>query len=357
MVMQTMLSSAPNRNSAPDLSRQPSIYSLTLEEIQNAINDPGKTFGSMNMDEFLKNLWTAEESQAMVAAMNSSAENTNLARQSSLQRLNSVSLPPSLSRKTVEDVWKDIQRQSLADLTDGQPHRPQQQKRQVTLGEMTLEDFLVRAGAFREDADANSQMTNGGSTMCLYSAGMPSAGVVSNNLPPPMDPLTSPSLSTDWMNFGSHHQHQQMLQQAEAAAAAVKRGLAPPPLMTPSGNSSLYDGLADTSGLSQDALASTLALSPAISDYAMHGRKRYTSEVVVEKTVERRQKRMIKNRESAARSRARKQAYTVELEAEVTKLKEENARLKQQQALESRLPETRHSQQEKVRVLRRVRSW
>ncbi|KAG6647188.1 hypothetical protein CIPAW_07G061800 [Carya illinoinensis] len=40
---------------------------------------------------------------------------------------------------------------------------------------------------------------------------------------------------------------------------------------------------------------------------------------------------MIKNRESAARSRARKQAYTNELELEVAHLMEENARLKKQQ--------------------------
>ncbi|KAH7295352.1 hypothetical protein KP509_27G043400 [Ceratopteris richardii] len=48
----------------------------------------------------------------------------------------------------------------------------------------------------------------------------------------------------------------------------------------------------------------------------------------LEKVVERRQRRMIKNRESAARSRARKQAYTVELETEVLRLKEENMRLR-----------------------------
>nr|XP_043618153.1 bZIP transcription factor 27-like [Erigeron canadensis] len=46
---------------------------------------------------------------------------------------------------------------------------------------------------------------------------------------------------------------------------------------------------------------------------------------------DRRHKRMIKNRESAARSRARKQAYTNELENEVERLKEENAILKRQQ--------------------------
>lgn len=46
--------------------------------------------------------------------------------------------------------------------------------------------------------------------------------------------------------------------------------------------------------------------------------------------VNRRFQRLIKNRESAARSRARKQAYTNELELEVSHLKEENAKLKKQ---------------------------
>nr|XP_024924135.2 bZIP transcription factor 27-like [Ziziphus jujuba var. spinosa]XP_048332232.1 bZIP transcription factor 27-like [Ziziphus jujuba var. spinosa] len=49
-------------------------------------------------------------------------------------------------------------------------------------------------------------------------------------------------------------------------------------------------------------------------------------------STDRRHKRMIKNRESAARSRARKQAYTNELELEVAHLQEENARLRRQQA-------------------------
>ncbi|KAF7107503.1 hypothetical protein CFC21_108120, partial [Triticum aestivum] len=51
----------------------------------------------------------------------------------------------------------------------------------------------------------------------------------------------------------------------------------------------------------------------------------------VEKVVERRQRRMIKNRESAARSRQRKQAYIMELEAEVAKLKENNEALQKKQ--------------------------
>ncbi|XP_050223991.1 protein FD-like isoform X2 [Mercurialis annua] len=51
----------------------------------------------------------------------------------------------------------------------------------------------------------------------------------------------------------------------------------------------------------------------------------------LENCKERRHKRQIKNREAAARSRARKQAYTQELEVEVANLLEENGRLKRQQ--------------------------
>ncbi|KAJ6332258.1 hypothetical protein OIU76_010612 [Salix suchowensis] len=63
------------------------------------------------------------------------------------------------------------------------------------------------------------------------------------------------------------------------------------------------------------------------------GRKRVAPGDVVEKTVERKQKRMIKNRESAARSRARRQAYTHELEIKVSHLEEENERLRKQKSL------------------------
>ncbi|RWW33203.1 hypothetical protein GW17_00002089 [Ensete ventricosum] len=56
--------------------------------------------------------------------------------------------------------------------------------------------------------------------------------------------------------------------------------------------------------LQHSALASD---NPATSDPQTPGRKRAAGGEVSEKTAERRQKRMIKNRESAARSRARKQ--------------------------------------------------
>ncbi|KAG5126101.1 hypothetical protein JHK82_026936 [Glycine max] len=47
----------------------------------------------------------------------------------------------------------------------------------------------------------------------------------------------------------------------------------------------------------------------------------------LDKAAQQRQRRMIKNRESAARSRERKQAYQVELESLAVKLEEENDKL------------------------------
>ncbi|KAJ8550134.1 hypothetical protein K7X08_033841 [Anisodus acutangulus] len=63
------------------------------------------------------------------------------------------------------------------------------------------------------------------------------------------------------------------------------------------------------------------------------GRKRYPDQSDNNNSGDQKNKRMIKNRESAARSRARKQesAYTNELETEIAHLMEENARLKRQQ--------------------------
>lgn len=140
------------------LARQASIYSLTLEEFQNSLGEPGKNFGSMNMEELLKNIWTAEEGQAMAAAM-SAAEGTatgNLASQASLQRQGSLTLPRTLSRKTVDEVWRDLYRENTYGNGNGNGNGnvngQVNAQRQATFGEITLEDFLVKAGVVREDS-------------------------------------------------------------------------------------------------------------------------------------------------------------------------------------------------------------
>ncbi|KAE8814783.1 bZIP transcription factor domain containing protein [Hordeum vulgare] len=72
----------------------------------------------------------------------------------------------------------------------------------------------------------------------------------------------------------------------------------------------------------------------------VRGRKRQLLDPM-DRAAMQRQKRMIKNRESAARSRERKQAYIAELESLVTQLEEENAHLskEQEEANQRRLKE------------------
>ncbi|KAH9317205.1 hypothetical protein KI387_018974, partial [Taxus chinensis] len=423
------------------LARQASIYSLTLDEFQSTLGEPGKNFGSMNMDEFLKNIWTAEESQAMAVAMGAAGEGGNgdsLPRQASLQRQGSLTLPRTLSRKTVDDVWKEIYKER----TEGNGSGPLVQPRQGTFGEMTLEDFLVKAGVVREEAEhgagqlsfgsfrngldgefgGNSTERNGADRMGIGNAlglgfaergprngevsnnkgvagGMPGLSLSPTNAFPTHTPMDAMNLDAfkqqqhaDWLNnhyrnataaaLAQQQQQQQQQHQlhhhhaaAEAAAAVynAKRangnttlvgqgglggGLA---LGGGMGNGALSAGLGAVGGIGGGlcggfgpqplALAAGSPSSPLSSDgvgpshmdhsiispvpyggldVGLRGRKRGL-EGPVEKVVERRQRRMIKNRESAARSRARKQAYTVELEAEVTHLKEENMKLKKRQ--------------------------
>uniref|UniRef100_J3MTR4 BZIP domain-containing protein n=1 Tax=Oryza brachyantha TaxID=4533 RepID=J3MTR4_ORYBR len=87
-------------------------------------------------------------------------------------------------------------------------------------------------------------------------------------------------------------------------------------------------GPMDSVGRGDGDLSSPMAPVPYPFEGVIRGRR---SGGIEEKVVERRQRRMIKNRESAARSRARKQAYTMELEAEVQKLKEQNMELQKKQ--------------------------
>lgn len=202
------------------LSRQGSWYSLTLDEVNCQLGDMGKPLGSMNLDELLQNVWTAEASKSSVVV---GVESENMSSSSSsLQRQASLTLARALSGKTVDDVWREIQQ--------GQKKRygedVKSQEGEMTLGETTLEDFLVQAGLFAEAS-------------------------------------ISPAVGLDTMDSSAAQGFQQ------------KTGL----LSSPS-----IGSLSDT----------------------RPGRKRDAPDAY-EKTLERRLRRKIKNRESAARSRARKQ--------------------------------------------------
>nr|DAD29190.1 TPA_asm: hypothetical protein HUJ06_030658 [Nelumbo nucifera] len=300
------------------LSRQSSLYSLTPDEVQNQLGDLGKPLSSMNLDELLKNVWTAETNQAMGMDVANAASAGQLASASALQRQASLTLIRALSKKTVDDVWTDIQQ--------GQKNSDEEKKvqeRQPTLGEMTLEDFLVKAGVV---AEASSDMQNVGTTV----------GVDQGAAPPQSFPQQSP-----WLQYSvppmqqqqqqQHQQHQQQHPQQNMMGVYMPGHPVPQPL--PLSGTPLLDAR-----YPDNQLAMSSPLLGTLTDTQTPGRKRVAPGDIIEKTVERRQKRMIKNRESAARSRARKQAYTNELENKVSRLEEENERLKKQKELEKMLP-------------------
>ncbi|KAJ8899580.1 hypothetical protein K2173_018554 [Erythroxylum novogranatense] len=346
----------PKANTFPSLGRQSSIYSLTLDEFQHTLCDSGKNFGSMNMDEFLTSIWNAEENQAAaaaaaaaaVAAITNSAgivrgnqslgnafpgDNRGIKKQPSLSRQGSLTLPPPLCRKTVDEVWSEIHGgQEL-----GQGHRnggngvqnPEPTPRQPIFGEMTLEDFLVKAGVVREQFNVHPMPPQ-----------QPPYGMYQTN-------NNSTNVATGFVSRpGVGVSYQTVPQGGGAIGESSGRSGGYPPAPSPgrTQGATVYGGRVGNGGGYGQAMGVVGPVSPVSSDgmvanvdnvanqYGMdigglRGRKRIIDRPV-EKVVERRQRRMIKNRESAARSRARKQAYTVELEAELNQLKEENKQLK-----------------------------
>ncbi|KAF2584517.1 hypothetical protein F2Q70_00033881 [Brassica cretica] len=116
------------------------------------------------------------------------------------------------------------------------------------------------------------------------------------------------------------------------------------------------DPLATSNLHSHNHLTDVPSFNTSLEDFTCFGKKR--GQESNEGSGNRRHKRMIKNRESAARSRARKQewfdyhlqAYTNELELEVAHLQAENAKLRRQQ---DQLKMAAANQQPKKKTLQR----
>ncbi|KAK2665069.1 hypothetical protein Ddye_003643 [Dipteronia dyeriana] len=413
------------------LARQPSVYSLTFEEFQNTWGGIGKDFGSMNMDELLKNIWTAEENQAMTS-VTVNGEGTVLTE--NLQRQGSITLPRTLSQMTVDEVWRDLIKESSGGA--GAPKEVSgsgsggggggrgggrggggsiMPQRQPTLGEITLEEFLLRAGVVREDANHINGSPNNGifyannnSTSLALGFQQPSRNnelmgnrLMQNNnsvaVQPPALALNVNGLRSlqqppqqqqqhlyqpqqqqqqtqhhqyqpqQQQQQTQHHQYQPQQQQQQQQQPLFPKqttvAFAPPmnlvntkQLSSPGArgavvtvtNSAMNNNLIQAGGMqnggmgmvglgtgspasqvSPDMIARSSADTSSSPVPYVFGRGRKSG--AVEKVVERRHRRMIKNRESAARSRARKQAYTLELEAEIAKLKELNQELQKKQ--------------------------
>ncbi|KAL2533543.1 Protein ABSCISIC ACID-INSENSITIVE 5 [Abeliophyllum distichum] len=393
----------PKIQTFPSIGRQSSIYSLTLDEFQHTLCEKGRNFGSMNMDEFLNSIWTAEENQATnTQATNATANGNNvdnakqnplhesnastakgIAKQPNLTRQGSLNIPEPLCQKTVDEVWSDIHKGQQQHINDTRVQNPGTTQRQPTFGEMTLEDFLVRAGVVREQnhPPVPSQQQPYG----MY----PNRDYVveSNFVAPPVMGLCGGNGggTTSDANVATY---QPLLQsgvgEPPGYPGGMRRGVrcAPQPLTVYGGRmrNSSAGGFGQAQGLGMGSPVSPVSSERLCTNQVgnsnrygldMNGMKGGRKRIIdgpVEKVVERRQRRMIKNRESAARSRARKQAYTVELEAELNQLKEENAYLKQTLAKLERKRKQQHFEEarmksqsqtkaqktnEKLRVMRR----
>lgn len=294
------------RGQMQNLARQGSLYSLTLDEVQNHLGEP---LQSMNLDELLRTVFPDE-------ADPDGATTSKYEPSAGLLRQGSITMPSELSKKTVDEVWKGIQDAPKKNVQEGGRRR---RERQTTLGEMTLEDFLVKAGVVAEGylKDLNDA-GNGG----FVGRGATAAGATE---------LTS---GAQWLDpyqqqiaVSAIESHQHMQQIMPGAYMHSPLQLVPQPLNVVTAAPAILDSAYS------DGHNTSPMVSPT-SDSQTPGRKRGIPGDVPNKFVERRQKRMIKNRESAARSRARKQAYTNELENKVSRLEEENERLKKQKELD-----------------------
>ncbi|KAI3810345.1 hypothetical protein L1987_19957 [Smallanthus sonchifolius] len=196
------------------------------------LSDHNSNLVSMNMDDLLKNIYD----DSRPAPVNFSAGG---------------------DVKAVDEGWKEI-----VDGSGGDP-------------EMTLEDFLTKAGAVREEDVVKLPPV--------------SAAAVVSEYPGVIDPI--------------------MCAVAGAGTGAVIGG--------------------SFQGLPQQHMqfGSAIGANAGSSVGGRGKRKVVVEDPPVDKATQQKQRRMIKNRESAARSRERKQAYTVELESLVTQLEEEHARL------------------------------
>ncbi|XP_021803951.1 ABSCISIC ACID-INSENSITIVE 5-like protein 2 [Prunus avium] len=247
----------------------------------------------MHFDELLKNVISVEEGQLLQNPSSSSLPASFF--------LGNFNLNGALSRKAADEVWKEIAHHEHVNTVVANESL---QQRLSTIGEtpVTPEHFLVRAGVI-----------NIGNQPSLMNASQPIMAI---------DPTGVVSQQTDWLQFQMAAVQQQMTMLDSNLKVSE----------------SVYENSAVNFDYSENQVGMSMPM-PAISassceSQATAVRKRHFSDEMKERTIERRQKRMIKNRESAARSRARKQAYTNQLEHEVFQLGKVNSWLKKQKEVE-----------------------
>ncbi|KAK9111220.1 hypothetical protein Scep_018739 [Stephania cephalantha] len=231
-------------------------------------NKTHNAFGSMSMDDLLRNIYSDNPPSAAVDAD----------PDMSLSPMMKSGGGGEVGGKRMEDVWKEISAAAAAVNGGGEAEEEEDRKVRDSAGggggggdgefaEMTLEEFLTKAGTLRDED------------------------------------VKIPAIVGPVHGF-------------------------------------VVDPALDTRFPQQQGEGSILWLGNGVDRPGGRGKRRAVLEPV-DKVAQQRQRRMIKNRESAARSRERKQAYTSELEALVTQLEEANAQLLREQ---ERLAKERYKQ-------------
>ncbi|MCD7448050.1 hypothetical protein HAX54_037364 [Datura stramonium] len=245
----------------------------------------------MNLEDLLKNISTSEDSQALASF--AGVGDGRACRK--FERQGSLTLPRTLSQKTVDELWRDFQKET---------------ERRVV----------------REDAQPTGTSNNVGFTGVL--------GQLSTNDTPVNIAFQQPTQSPGLL---SNQFVENNMLNVETIAIWLAKGQAPVVSM-PSrsvNTTTVQGGVVQDDEVPGTGLRNGVTLTPAKG-----GSWKSTVEEVGDRAAlwkklwNPRHRRMIKNRESAARSRARKQAYTLELEAEVAKLKEINEELQNKQLSE-----------------------
>jgi len=240
--------------------KQNSILSLTLDEFQCK---SGKSFSSLNMDEFLAaSIWSSND-EATTQTQN--AKNVVTTEHIISQQLgNSFSLPPPICKKTVDEVWSEIHKNQPQFKEANSLKRSDTLKKQKALGEMSLEDFLVKAGVVQQSLSLPFKNHNGN---------------VSSNMRP--------------LNIASCYGLRPSMAMGLSTQCVSRNGLATYQMLSQNNNLGVKDFAVEK--------------CQSLTESSGCGNRKRMIDGPPEVVVERRQRRMLKNRESAARSRARRQ--------------------------------------------------
>lgn len=262
----------------PDkIADQGTSYPFLIRQGSPYLGNSGKPLSVMNLNEEGNNLM---QNPCSSASSSSSLGNFNL------------------NKKTADEVWGEIVNQECVNAV---VNRPLSNKRQLTIGETTtVEEFLGRAD-FPNLGDNNDNQGN---------------PVINRQTLSVIDPVILEKQQTDWMKFqmepcsGADQQHRRRPPQKRNFEATIDGRLVESQYRV-----SDIGQVFDAAGYLDNRVELPIPLQKveATSSESHLGgeRKRhFFANEMMEKSMERRQRRMIKNRESAAKSRAKKQVYT-----------------------------------------------